>query len=118
MRVKVLEALAAGKPVVASRLAVEGLDVADGDQLLIAETDEAVADAIVRALNDRELRERLGKRAWSWARENLSWDASVDAYDELYRRLLAVHRLPQSHEPADRVGRRRHRAVLGDKSGR
>jgi len=118
MRVKVLEALAAGKPVVASRLAVEGLDVADGDQLLIAETDEAVADAIVRALNNRELRERLGKRAWSWARENLSWDASVDAYDELYRRLLAGHRLPQSHEPNDLLGRRQHQAVVGDKSGR
>src|SRR5438132_405628 len=38
MRVKVLEALAAGKPVVASSLAVEGLGVSDGDQLLIAET--------------------------------------------------------------------------------
>jgi glycosyltransferase involved in cell wall biosynthesis len=118
MRVKVLEALAAGKPVVASRLAVEGLDVTDGDQLLIAETDEAVAEAIVRALSNRELRERLGKRAWSWARENLSWDASVDAYDQLYRRLLAGHRLPLSHEHADLLGRRRHQAVLGDKSGR
>jgi glycosyltransferase involved in cell wall biosynthesis len=117
MRVKVLEALAAGKPVVASPLAVEGLDVSDGDQLLIAETDEAVADAIVRALNNRDLRARLGKGAWSWARENLSWDASIDAYDELYRRLMAGHRSPQSHEPADLPDRRRQQAVLGDESG-
>ena len=89
MRVKVLEALAAGKPIVASGLAVEGLDVTDGDQLLVAETDEEFAERIARVLEDRELRARLGERARSWARENLTWDASVAAHERLYARLLA-----------------------------
>jgi glycosyltransferase involved in cell wall biosynthesis len=88
MRVKVLEALAAGKPLVASRLAVEGLDVADGDQLLTAETDEEFADRISLVLRDGELRLRLGARARAWANENLTWDRSIDEYERLYERLL------------------------------
>src|SRR5207249_525806 len=39
IRIKVLEALAAGKAVVASRLAAEGLDVLDGRDIALAETD-------------------------------------------------------------------------------
>ena len=100
MRVKVLEALAAGKAVVASGLAVEGLDVTDGDQLLVAETDEEFAERIARVLEDRELRVRLGERARSWARENLTWEASVTAHERLYARLLAA-RLPAPAGPLE-----------------
>ena len=89
MRVKVLEALAAGKPVVASALAVEGLDVADGDQLLTAETDGEFAERISLVLEDCELRLRLGARARAWAREHLSWDRSIGDYERLYERLLS-----------------------------
>jgi glycosyltransferase involved in cell wall biosynthesis/O-antigen/teichoic acid export membrane protein len=87
MRVKVLEALAAGKPVVASPLAVEGLDVVDGDQLLTAETDDEFADRICLVLGDDRLRVRLGARARAWAEENLTWERSVEEYERLYRRL-------------------------------
>lgn len=89
MRVKVLEALAAGKPVVASPLAVEGLDVADGDQLLTAETDDEFAERLSLVLADGELRGRLGTRARAWANRNLTWDRSIDEYERLYERLLA-----------------------------
>jgi glycosyltransferase involved in cell wall biosynthesis/O-antigen/teichoic acid export membrane protein len=99
MRVKVLEALAAGKAVVASSLAVEGLDVRDHDQLLVAETDEEFADGIARVLADRELRVRLGERARSWARENLTWDASVAAHERLYERLLAAPTVAEASRP-------------------
>jgi glycosyltransferase involved in cell wall biosynthesis/O-antigen/teichoic acid export membrane protein len=99
MRVKVLEALAAGKAVVASSLAVEGLDVTDHDQLLVAETDEEFADGIARVLADRELRVRLGERARSWARENLTWDASIAAHEQLYARLLAAPTLAEPSRP-------------------
>jgi glycosyltransferase involved in cell wall biosynthesis len=100
MRVKVLEALAAGKPLVASSLAVDGLDVTDGDQLLIAETDEEFAERIGRVLADHALRARLGERARSWARENLTWDASVAAHERLYAHLLAGRALPAPARPA------------------
>lgn len=46
-RIKILEAMAAGLPVVATALAVEGLDLADGEEILLAETDEGIARHIV-----------------------------------------------------------------------
>jgi glycosyltransferase involved in cell wall biosynthesis len=90
VRVKVLEAFAAGKAVVASRRALEGLDVVNGDQVLVAETDAEFADAIDRLLRDEALRVALARRARSWACANVDWQRSVDAYEALYDRLLAA----------------------------
>jgi polysaccharide biosynthesis protein PslH len=87
-RVKVLEAFAAGKAVVASSLALEGLDVVDGEHVLIAETDGEFADAIGRLLRDRELRVALARRARRWACANVGWQRSIEAYEALYDRLL------------------------------
>lgn len=88
MRVKVLEALAAGKPVVASPLAIEGLGVVDGEQLLTAETDDEFAERISLVLGDHGLRARLAADARAWAERNLTWEATLDRFDELYARLL------------------------------
>jgi glycosyltransferase involved in cell wall biosynthesis len=87
MRVKVLEALAAGKAVVASPLAVEGIGVADGEQFLLAKTHEGFAEAILALLEDRDGRVTLAGRARAWAEENLGWERPVAAYEALYERL-------------------------------
>ena len=89
MRVKLLEALAAGKAIVASRLAAAGLDLRDGQELLLAETDAEFADAIARLAGDEALREALGAAARDWAVRNLSWDSRVARYEALYSRLLS-----------------------------
>jgi glycosyltransferase involved in cell wall biosynthesis len=95
MRVKVLEALAAGKAVVASPLAVAGLEgLVDGEHALIAETDEEFAGAIVRLLADAERRAALAAQARAWACAHLAWERVIDAYDALYER-LAVERATQ-----------------------
>lgn len=92
MRVKVLEALAAGKALVASPLALEGLAVRAGEHLLIADGDEQFADAITRLLADRELRAALGRQARSWAEEALDWDEVVHAYEAVYTRAISARR--------------------------
>jgi polysaccharide biosynthesis protein PslH len=104
MRVKVVDALAAGKAVVASPRGAEGLAVADGDQLRLATTDEDFAARISELLDDAGARKRLEARALAWARENLTWDASVRAYEALYRRLLDGRRSNREldAEPAPR----------------
>src|SRR4029077_21180246 len=90
MRVKVLEALAAGKPVVASPLAVAGLEVSDGDQLMLGEQDQEFASAIVGLLQNTDARRRLAQSARDWAVRNLSWDHSIAAYEALHDQLLAA----------------------------
>jgi len=92
MRVKVLEALAAGKAVVATPLAVEGLDVTAGDQLEIAESEYLFRSAVARLLEDEGARRALGNSARAWAREHLGWDASVARYEALYDSLTTAPR--------------------------
>ena len=88
MRVKVAEALAAGKAVVASALAAEGLGARDGDQLLLADSTDAVADAAAALLLDPARRAALGSRARAWAAAHLAWDAPAAAFERLYDSLL------------------------------
>jgi glycosyltransferase involved in cell wall biosynthesis len=89
MRVKVMEALAAGKAVVASPLAAAGLDVRHGQELLLAERDHEFASLIVNLLNDPTERRRVAESARSWAVANLDWRGPVAAYEALHDRLLA-----------------------------
>jgi glycosyltransferase involved in cell wall biosynthesis len=88
MRVKVVEALAAGKPVVASPLAASGLAVTDGKEIFLAETHEEFAERIVLLLDDPALRRRVGEAARVWAQENLGWRPVVEAHERLYRQLV------------------------------
>ena len=88
MRVKVLEALAAGKAVIATPLAVEGLDVTAGEQVMLAETDQQFRDAIVEVLSDPDKRHSLANKARAWACGNLGWEKSVAAYEELYEKVI------------------------------
>ena len=90
MRVKTLEALAAGKAVVATPLALEGVGVVDGQQALVAETDEELAAAIAALLADPERRRALGRAARAWAEENAGWDARIAEHEALYRSLVAA----------------------------
>ena len=89
MRVKVLEALAAGKATVATPLALAGLDVVAGTHALVGETDAELSDAIARLLEDEDLRQRTGTAAREWAGSHLTWERAVAAYDDLYGSLRA-----------------------------
>jgi glycosyltransferase involved in cell wall biosynthesis len=88
MRVKVADALIAGKAVVASPLAVEGFGLEAGRHAIVADS-AAFANAVSSLLADRARRIELGRNAREWARENLRWERALDAYDALYARLLS-----------------------------
>lgn len=60
---KLIEAMARGKAVVASPELVAGVEVADGQELLIRRNPQEYADAIVALLQDADLRQKLGANA-------------------------------------------------------
>jgi glycosyltransferase involved in cell wall biosynthesis len=88
MRVKILEGLAAGKAIVATPLALEGLALQDGKQVRIAESDADFVDAVVDLLTDVEGRVAIATAAREWAERYLGMDAQVRAYEDLYASLL------------------------------
>lgn len=84
-RIKVLEAMAEGVPVVATRLAVEGLDLAEGLDYVAAETDEELAGAAVSLLQDANLARAISERARVRAISGFGDIAIDDAVDRVLR---------------------------------
>lgn len=78
-RIKILEAIARKKPIVATPLAVEGLALDDGAHLLLGSTDEDLAAQAIRLANDIGLRERLAESAYAFIRDRNGPDAHAAA---------------------------------------
>ncbi|MDP9315990.1 MAG: glycosyltransferase [Chloroflexota bacterium] len=82
---KVIEAMAAGTPVIATSHAVAALDVAHDEHLLIGDTPDLFSQQIIRLLHDLELQQRLAQNAVQRVRQRYTWEASVRQLDEIYR---------------------------------
>ncbi len=72
-RLKILEAMALGTPVVATSKGAEGLDGVDGEHLLIADDPAAFAEATLRLLRDVALRARLVHNARALVEAKYDW---------------------------------------------
>ena len=90
LRGKLLEAWAAGRPVVATPVACEGLEPQGGVHCLIAADARRFADSIITLLQDEILRLHLGASGRLLARQRYSVGASVDRYDEVYKQLCGA----------------------------
>jgi glycosyltransferase involved in cell wall biosynthesis len=93
-RLKILDAWAMGKAVVSTSIGCEGLDAVDGENILIRDTPEALADGVIRVLADARLRALLERNARRVAIERYSWNVAGarlrSAYDELLARSTAT----------------------------
>src|SRR5262249_35101526 len=72
-RIKAFEAMAMGRPVVSTRVGVEGLDVTHENHFLAADTATDFAAAILRLLDDGALRDRLAHAARARVEDRFSW---------------------------------------------
>jgi GT2 family glycosyltransferase/glycosyltransferase involved in cell wall biosynthesis len=75
---KVNMAMSYGLPVVATGVAVEGMHVAVGDDVLVADDAAAFAEAVVRAYGDEALWNRLSARGLENVRRHFSFEAARD----------------------------------------
>ena len=84
-RLKILEYLAAGRPVVATAKGAEGLSLEDGRDLLIAEGGEETAARILGLLEDGSSAGALGRRGRERVREEYDWPVIVRRFENLLR---------------------------------
>jgi len=84
------EAMAAGRPVVATDVGVIGEYVKDGVTgcLVSPKSSEALARKIIDLLSDKELRFKMGQKARKYAEENFNWDKLAEAWYKTYTRLV------------------------------
>ena len=76
-RLKILEALASGRPVVATSTGAEGLTDLVGSGIVVADSAAATVDALVALLQDRERAGALGRAGHQAVRERYSWDTTL-----------------------------------------
>jgi glycosyltransferase involved in cell wall biosynthesis len=73
-RLKILESMAIGTPVVSTSKGVEGLDLVDGREILVADAPDDFAAAVLRLMRDTELRERLSSAGCATVARQYDWD--------------------------------------------
>jgi glycosyltransferase involved in cell wall biosynthesis len=86
---KLLEAMATGLPCVATPLALGGLRVTPGAELLVGQRPAELADAIVRILDDDGLARALGEKARAYVSAHHGWSAVADEYVRVYTEVVA-----------------------------
>ena len=86
-RLKILEAAACGVPVVSTSVGAEGLELAEGQEIRIADSPDGFAAAVVELLADPSARRRQAAAARRRIEERYGWDSIGRAFShELLRR--------------------------------
>lgn len=83
-RYKVLEAMATQTPIVATSLAVEGLDIQHGTHALIGDTDTELISHMVHLSNDTKLAQKLAENGMELVKENYNWTKISKDLDTIY----------------------------------
>lgn len=86
-RIKILHAMALGLPVVSTTLGCEGLEVSDGSDILIRDTPEHFAEAILTLMRDRQLAVQLGTAGRKLVEKRYDWKL---IFEQLEKEMLAV----------------------------
>jgi polysaccharide biosynthesis protein PslH len=79
-RLKILEAMILGTPVVSTTKGAEGLEVQHGKHILLADDPASFADMVLRLLNSTELRQGIAGQARSLVSEQYSWQSVLPRF--------------------------------------
>lgn len=83
-RIKILEALAAGKAVISTTIGAEGLDVVSGEHLLVADSPAAFAGGIEELLASTTLRRRLSNNGRKLVTDRYGWDQIANRLESIW----------------------------------
>jgi len=84
-RLKIYEAMAAGKAVVSTSVGAEGLDFHDGEDILIADEADKFASDVVELLVNKDRRIKLGGSAAKLAAQ-YDWATIAKRFEEILRK--------------------------------
>ncbi len=85
MRIKIIEGMALGKPIVTTDIGTEGIPTENGKNILIANDADRFTDAITELINDRDLSNRIGKSAIGFIQEKFDNLVQAEALIEFYK---------------------------------
>lgn len=93
-RTKLLEAMAAGLPIVTTSVGIEGIDAKHGQDVLLADDQPSLVEAVLRLLGDTAERTRLGVAARRLMEDRYDWARCLAPLETLYAGLLPRKGVP------------------------
>lgn len=81
-RLKILEAMAAGVPIVSTSKGCEGIAVENGRHVLVADSPDEFSNAVIRVLNDKGLAKKLATTARLLVEERYSWEKIIQPLEK------------------------------------
>ena len=89
MRIKIAEALAAGRPIVTTTKGMTGLPLEHEEHVMVADTAEHFAKALVELLSNGDKATAMGQRGRAWAQVNLQHRARAERLTAFLEELVA-----------------------------
>ena len=86
---KILAAMAMQKATVATSMSIDGLDLADNREVLVADEPQAFADKVVRLLADQKAAQQLGGNGLARVQGQYSWAAMGKALETAIQSVMA-----------------------------
>jgi len=87
-RLKILQAMALGCPVISTRIGAEGLEVAQGDTVLFAEDGAQFLKQLEGIFESPDLRQRLVRQGRDLVTRRYEWQSCLAGVEELYQQLI------------------------------
>jgi len=84
-RLKILEAMSAGKAIVSTTIGCEGIEGLNNRDYLIADTPEEFSEKVVEVINNKELQRYLGVNARKLAKQKYDWTVICNKIESTYR---------------------------------
>lgn len=91
MRVKILDAMALGLPVVTTSVGCEGISLRHGEHALVADDPREFAESVVRLIRDDEIRSKLASQGRRLVEECYSWPPILSRLDRVLERAAVLH---------------------------
>jgi glycosyltransferase involved in cell wall biosynthesis len=87
-RIKILEYMAMGKPVIATSKGAEGIEYTDGLNIIIEDRIEKYPEIIRQLLDDEKKRFALGREAVKLIRQKYDWELYRESLGKIYRQVM------------------------------
>jgi len=88
IRIKIIEGMQARKAIITTAIGAEGIAVANGEHLLLAENSEGFVNAIDKCIETPELMHKLGQNAHMLVMRDHNNDALMQKISEFYQQLM------------------------------
>ena len=95
VKVRVLQAMAVGKPVVSTSMVTSGIDVSPGENIVVSDEPAEFAERVIDLLNDKQLREEIGTRARLLMETSHSWESLTGVLNEVLEKAARSKLLAQ-----------------------